>query len=101
LKGTAEKPRLSVLKTNKHVSAQLIDDENGLTLASTGTMTKEFRDGEWGSKSKAAARQVGLKIGELAKSKNIQKIVFDRGRFKFHGLIAELANAVRESGVQF
>ncbi len=101
VRGSADKPRLSVFKTNKHISAQLIDDENHVTILSAGTMHKEFRAGELGKKSKEAAKQVGLKIAELAKQKQIQKIVFDRGRYKFHGVVAELANAAREAGMQF
>ena len=101
VRGSSDKPRLSVLKTNKHISAQLIDDENHVTILSAGTMHKEFRDGDFGKKSKEAAKQIGLKIAELAKQKQIQRVVFDRGRYKFHGVIAELANAAREAGMQF
>lgn len=97
LRGTADKPRLSVLKTNVHISAQLIDDDKGITLLSAGTMQKDMG----GRKSKETARLVGSKIAELAKQKQIVKIVFDRGRNKYHGLIKELAGAVREAGLQF
>lgn len=101
LKGSAEKPRLSVIKSNKHLSVQLIDDDKRVTVASTGTMTKEFRDGKFGKKSKEAAKQIGTKIAELAKKNQIERVIFDRGRYKYHGLIAELANAAREAGLQF
>lgn len=97
VKGTADKPRLSVLKTNVHISAQLIDDENGVTILSAGTMQKDMG----GRKSKETARLVGSKIAELAKQKQILRIVFDRGRNKYHGLIKELAGAAREAGLQF
>jgi large subunit ribosomal protein L18 len=101
VRGNAEKPRLCVFKTNLHISAQIIDDEAGITLASAGTMTKDFRNQKLGRKSKESARQVGVKLAELAKAKNIQRVVFDRGHYKYHGVLTELANGARESGLQF
>ncbi len=101
VRGTADKPRLCVSKTNRHISVQLIDDLNGITLASAGTMTKEFRNQNLVRKSKISARQVGIKLAELAKAKNVQCIIFDRGHHKYHGLLAELANGAREAGLQF
>lgn len=76
---------------------QLIDDENGLTLASYSTLVKELKGKK---KSKETARIVGEKIAELAKDKN-RSNGFDRGRLKYHGIIAELANAAREKGIKF
>ena len=73
VRGTAEKPRLSVFKSNMHICAQLIDDEKGITIASAGTVMKEFRDNKLGKKSKEAARAVGAKIAEVAKQKNIRE----------------------------
>ncbi len=101
VRGTAEKPRLSVFKSNMHICAQLIDDDKGITIASAGTVMKEFRDKKLGKKSKEAAREVGMKIAEFAKQKNIANAVFDRGFNKYHGLLAEVANAARETGLQF
>ncbi|MGE5195782.1 MAG: 50S ribosomal protein L18 [Anaerolineae bacterium] len=101
VRGTSTQPRLSVYKTNKHISAQLIDDEKGITLVSAGTIQAENRKGKFSKKSKEAAKHVGTKIAEMAKEKNVQKVVFDRGRFKYHGMIAELANAAREAGLEF
>lgn len=102
VKRSSSLPRLSVHKSNQHLFAQIIDDENGITLAGIGTMSKELGSkGKTLRKSKSAAKEVGAKIAELAKEKNIEKVVFDRGRFKFHGLIAELANAAREAGLKF
>lgn len=98
LKGVAERPRLSVSKTLKHIGAQLIDDEKGLTLVSFSTLSK---DAKGQKKSKDGARFIGKKIAELAKKKNIEQVIFDRGRFKYHGLVAELADAARESGIKF
>lgn len=101
VRGTAGKPRLSVFKSNKHIFAQLIDDEKGITIASAGTVMKQLRDKKLGKRSKGSARQVGVMIAEAAKQKNIQIVVFDRGFNKYHGLLAEVANAARETGLQF
>lgn len=101
LRGTNVKPRLCVIKSNKHIQAQLIDDEAGKTLGSIGTFAKEFRDTEFSKKNKASARKLGEKIAEIAKQFNIKEIVFDRGPFKYHGILAELANGAREAGLQF
>ncbi len=101
VRGTAEKPRLTVSKTNCHLYAQLVDDEKGMTLAGIGTLSKENKGTEHNCKSKESARLIGSQIAELAKKSNIDTVVFDRGRYKFHGIIAELANAAREAGLQF
>ncbi len=98
VRGTAERPRLSVHKTIKHIGAQLIDDENGVTLAMFSTLSKEATGQK---KSKDGARFVGQKIAELAKGKKIGSIVFDRGRFKYHGLVAALAEGARDGGLKF
>jgi large subunit ribosomal protein L18 len=98
VRGSAEKPRLTVSKTNCHIYAQLIDDEKALTLAGFGTLSKTSPVKK---KSKEAAREIGKQIAELAKKQNIHSVVFDRGRYKFHGVIAELANSAREAGLQF
>ena len=96
LNGTLSKPRLCVSKTNKHMYAQLIDDENSTTLASACTLSKDKQ-----KKSKDSSKQIGLTIAKLAKEKNINTVVFDRGRFKYHGLIAHLADGAREGGLEF
>lgn len=101
LQGTGSKPRLCVVKSNCHIQAQLIDDENGHTLGSISTCSKEFQNSEFSSKNKASARKLGERIAEIAKEKNIKEVVFDRGPFKYHGILAELANAAREGGLQF
>jgi len=97
LKGTKLKPRLSVFKSNRHLFAQLIDDENSNTLAGIGTCSKEFKI----KKRNEAATALGKKIAELAKDKKINKVVFDRGRYKYHGLISLFADAARSSGLKF
>ncbi len=100
LRGTAEKPRMSIMKSNAHIGVQLIDDERGITLASISTVMKELRK-KGLKKSKDNAKLMGTKIAELAKEKEIEKVVFDRGHHKFHGIIAELASGAREAGLQF
>lgn len=100
LKGTAEKPRLTISKTNLHIYAQIIDDAKGITLAGIGTQSKENKATN-GKKSKITARLIGKQIAEIAKKNNIEKVVFDRGRYKYHGIVAELATGAREAGLQF
>ncbi len=100
VRGNAAKPRLSVYKTNAHISAQLIDDETGLTIVSAGTQHNEFKKTEFGKKSKEAARRIGAALAEKAKEKSITTAVFDRGFYKFHGIIAELAAGAREAGLR-
>jgi large subunit ribosomal protein L18 len=101
VRGTAQRPRLSVAKSNQHLFVQLIDDENHMTLASLGTYTKQMRDAGYAKKTKEAARYIGQKIAAIAKQKQIEAVIFDRGRLKYHGIIAELAHAAREAGLQF
>ena len=100
LRGCAEKPRLSVMKSNLHIAVQLIDDEAGVTLTSASTLMKKFRSKALGN-NKTAAKLIGTEIAELAKGKNITTVVFDRGHNRYHGVIAELADAAREAGLKF
>lgn len=101
LRGTTAKPRLCVVKSNNHIQAQIIDDEKGVTLVGIATFSKQFRDTEFNRKSKAAARKIGEYLAEAAKSKNIKEVIFDRGPSKYHGVLAELADAARAGGLQF
>lgn len=101
IRGTSVKPRLTVSKTNYHLYAQLIDDQKGVTLAGIGTLSKANKGTDFNGKSKDSARHIGTQIAEAAKKLNIDTVVFDRGRYKFHGIVAELANAAREAGLQF
>lgn len=101
LRGTALRPRLSVVKSNLHIQVQLIDDEAGATLGSTATFAKEFKTTEFNRKNKESAKKLGSRIAEIAKEKNIVEVIFDRGRHKYHGILAELANAAREAGLKF
>ncbi|HSX03105.1 MAG TPA: 50S ribosomal protein L18 [Rhabdochlamydiaceae bacterium] len=101
VRGTLEKPRLTVFRSNQHLSAQLIDDEKGVTLLHFGTMSKELKSKKLGKKSKEAAKEIGKLIGEKAKEKQVEKVVFDRGYYRYHGLIAALADSAREAGLKF
>jgi large subunit ribosomal protein L18 len=101
LRGTASKPRLSVHKSNKNIQAQLIDDEKGVTLGMAATFSKEFAGTAFAKKSKESAKKLGEKIAEIAKKHNVQEVVFDRGPFKYHGILAELADAARANGLKF
>jgi len=92
--GTAEKPRLSVFKSLKHVSAQLIDDEKQITIGSAN-------DAKLKGKKIDNAKEVGKQIAKLAADKKIKECVFDRGRFKYHGIIKALAEGAREGGLKF
>lgn len=98
ISGTAQRPRLNVFRSNKHIYAQLIDDVNGVTLASASTMDKGF-EGNGGNKE--AARKVGQAIAKAAAEKNIEEAVFDRGGYLYHGRVKELADGARESGLKF
>lgn len=101
LHGTSAKPRLTVIKSNCHIQAQLIDDDRGITLGGTATYAKEFRNTEFGKKNKQSARKIGEKIAQIAKQHNVSEVVFDRGPFKYHGILAELADAARSGGLRF
>lgn len=101
VRGTSEKPRLTVFRSNQHLSAQLIDDENHATLVHFGTMSKELKVKKLDKKSKEAAKEIGKLLGEKAKEKQIENVVFDRGFYKYHGLIAAIADAAREVGLKF
>ena len=98
ISGTAECPRLAVYRSNAHISAQIIDDVAGVTLASASTYEKAFE--EIGS-NKAAARIVGKTLAERATAKGITEVVFDRGGYLYHGRVSELAEGAREGGLKF
>ena len=101
LRGTSLKPRLCVVKSNKHIHAQLIDDEAGKTLGTVATFATELRGTEFAKKNKASAAKLGEQIAEIAKQQNISQVIFDRGPFKYHGILAALADGARAAGLQF
>ena len=93
--GTAERPRLSVHRSSKHIYAQLIDDLSGVTLAAVGSAGKGVKSGA----NIAAAKIVGTKLAEAAKAKGIKAASFDRGHYRFHGRVMALAVAATEAGL--
>jgi large subunit ribosomal protein L18 len=99
VRGSAERPRLAVHRSNKHISAQVIDDLSGRTLASASTTEADLRAGTTGNVD--AATQVGRLVGERAKAAGVGRVVFDRGGFRYHGRVAALAQAAREAGLEF
>lgn len=101
VQGTDSKPRMCVVKTNKHIEVQLINDEAGKTVASLSTNSKELKKTENAKKNKASAKVIGSMIAEKAKKLGITQVVFDRGPFRYHGILAELADSARAGGLQF
>ncbi|PHV71317.1 50S ribosomal protein L18 [Sporanaerobium hydrogeniformans] len=101
LAGTAARPRLSVFRSEKHIYAQIIDDQTGNTLVAASTVEKAIASKLEGTSNVAAAEAVGTAIAEKAKAKGIEEVVFDRGGFLYHGRVKALADAAREAGLQF
>lgn len=99
--GTAERPRLSVYRSAKHIYAQLIDDDAGATLASASTRVAGTKAEVSGLKKTDAAEKVGQALAAAAKEKGIERVVFDRGGWPFHGRVAALAKGARDGGLQF
>ncbi|MEZ5315458.1 MAG: 50S ribosomal protein L18 [Chlamydiales bacterium] len=97
----SERPRLCIMKSNKHLYVQLIDDEKAITLASMSTLSKDFSSASHNRKNQISAKQLGLKIAELAKQQSVSRVVCDRSGFKYHGLVAALADGAREGGLEF
>jgi large subunit ribosomal protein L18 len=98
--GTAQRPRLAVFRSNKHITLQLIDDESGRTLASAASVEPAQRALGSGS-TVEAARRLGTVLAERAKAVGITTVVFDRGGFLYHGRVAAVAEAAREAGLEF
>lgn len=101
LASNVDRHRLTVFRSNKNIYAQIIDDSQGVTVASASTLDKEFRIKESDPFTKEVARAVGKRIAERAKAKNIEKVVFDRGPYLYHGKIKALADGAREAGLEF
>jgi large subunit ribosomal protein L18 len=97
--GTAERPRLAVFRSNKHIYVQAIDDHAHRTLASASTMEADLRSDATATVD--AAKKIGKLIGERAKAAGINTVVFDRGGFKYHGRVAAIADGAREAGLEF
>lgn len=97
ISGTAEKPRLSVFRSNKEIYAQLVDDVNGVTIASVSSRDKDIK----ASTKQEAAAAVGKAIAELATKANVATVAFDRNGYLYHGRVKVLADAAREAGLKF
>jgi large subunit ribosomal protein L18 len=99
--GTPERPRLSVFRSARHIYAQVIDDTTGKTIAHASTLSKDLK-GTLGEDNKTdAAKKVGALIAKICKSKKIDRVVFDRNGYLYHGRIGALAQAAREAGLEF
>ncbi|MFQ3586723.1 MAG: 50S ribosomal protein L18 [Fimbriimonadaceae bacterium] len=97
LAGTSERPRLAVYRSLRHISAQIIDDSTGTTVAAASTMEKAIG----GAGNVAGARAVGQAIAKRAIEKGVKSVVFDRGGFRYQGTVAALADGAREAGLEF
>ncbi|MFM7413178.1 MAG: 50S ribosomal protein L18 [Planctomycetota bacterium] len=101
LRGTSERPRLTVFRSHKHIYAQVVDDSTGRTLASASTRDKQLRDGVGFGGNKQAAEAIGRAVAERAQAAGVKQVCFDRGSFRYHGRVAALAEAARAAGLQF
>ena len=101
ISGTSERPRLSIYKTEKHIYAQIIDDTTGSTLLAVSTTSKSMKEALTKTWNKDAAKKIGLELGKEAVKKGIKNVVFDRGGYRYHGRIKELADGAREAGLLF
>ncbi|WP_438348983.1 50S ribosomal protein L18 [Paenibacillus sp. FA6] len=99
--GTAERPRLNVFRSSKHIYAQLIDDVAGVTIVAASTVDKELSEGITNGANVESARKVGELVAKRAKDKGYASVVFDRGGYLYHGRIQALADAAREAGLEF
>lgn len=101
LHGTAERPRLAVFRSSKHIYAQLVNDDKGVTLISAGTVEPDVRKAFAYGGNKAAAAHIGKLLADRAKASGIQAVCFDRRGYRYHGRVATLADSAREAGLQF
>ena len=99
VRGTAERPRLAVFRSNNHIYAQVIDDVSGRTVAAASTADASIK-GDGGTGNVAAARKVGALVASRAKEAGVKKVVFDRGGFLYHGRVAAVADGAREAGLE-
>ncbi|WP_437504549.1 50S ribosomal protein L18 [Sorangium sp. So ce1099] len=101
VEGTPERPRLSVFRSSKHIYAQVIDDVSGKTLAHASTLSKDLKGSLEEDNKVEAAKKVGALIARICKEKQIDKVVFDRNGYLYHGRVSALAQAAREAGLDF
>jgi large subunit ribosomal protein L18 len=101
VRGTADRPRLSVYRSLRHVYAQIIDDDSGVTLASASTLEKAAAGSLEATGNREAGTLLGKLIAERAKKSGVESVVFDRGGFQYHGVIRAIADGAREAGLKF
>jgi large subunit ribosomal protein L18 len=101
IRGTAERPRLSVFRSHRNLACQIIDDIAGKTLVAVGSKDKSVRDNMKYGGNKAAAQAIGKLLAEKAMAAGIKEVAFDRGHYKYHGRVAALADAARKAGLSF
>jgi large subunit ribosomal protein L18 len=101
IRGTAERPRLSVFRSHRNLACQIIDDASGKTLVSVGTKDKDLQANVAYGGNKTAAQTIGRLLAEKALAAGIRQVAFDRGHYKYHGRVAALADAAREAGLSF
>jgi len=102
IRGTSERPRLTIYRSLHHVYAQIVDDSQSKTVVTASTLTPGVRDEIKALKGKKEiAKRVGMEVGKLAKEKNIKLVVFDRNGYQYHGVVKSLADGAREAGLKF
>lgn len=101
VRGTADRPRLAVYRSNQHIYAQIINDDEGHTLVSASTLEADVRNQVENASNANAAKVIGERVAKKAVEKGIAKVVFDRGGNRYHGRVAALADAARENGLDF
>jgi large subunit ribosomal protein L18 len=101
ISGTSERPRLCVHRSSRHIRAQVVNDETGRTIVSASSLDAEVKSVIKGGGNIAASKVVGKVIAERAQAKGVEKVVFDRGGYQYHGRVQALADAAREAGLKF
>lgn len=101
IRGTSERPRLSVFRSNRNLFAQIIDDSTGATLVAASTLDKDFRKQKGSPFTIEIAQELGKRLAERAREKQVSKVVFDRGPYLYHGKVRAFANGAREGGLDF
>jgi large subunit ribosomal protein L18 len=101
IRGTQERPRLSVFRSLNHIYAQIIDDDRGVTLVSASSLDREVRAISASGGNLTGAKVVGEEVAKRARARGIEKVVYDRGGYRFHGRVRVLADAAREAGLKF
>ncbi len=101
IEGTAERPRMSVFRSARHIYVQVIDDLAGKTLATVSTLSKDVKSGIGEANKTDAAKKVGTAIAKACLAKGVKKVMFDRGGYQYHGRVSALADAARAAGLEF